>query len=153
MNTPASLARVFPDSNVFIEGLVSHWGAGRAILVLARLKSFRLLLSPYVELEVEEYLFRRLRQDYAAGSQLVDSYHLALQLINPERLPEITAAELHAHRALIRHSHDVPVLVTALKAKPDWLITSNTEHFNAEVAARTGLRIVTPHEFLHLFKL
>jgi hypothetical protein len=29
-----------------------------------------------------------------------------------------------------------------------WFSTSNTAHFTPEVAVRTGLRIVTPHEFL-----
>jgi hypothetical protein len=79
---------------------------------------------------------------------LIDDYALAMQLINPERLEGITREEFDAHRHLIRHGNDVPVLVTAIKAKPDWLVTANVEHFNEDVALRTGLRIVTPHSFL-----
>lgn len=146
MNEPA--ARVFADSNVLVEGLFSPWSASRAILILARVRLFRLVLSPYVEKEVERALLRRLDIDYEAGSRLIDDYALAMQLLDPERLDRITKAEFDAHRHLIRHINDVPVLLTAIKAKPDWLVTSNTEHFNDEVAARTGLRIVTPHGFL-----
>lgn len=146
MNAPA--ARVFADSNVLVEGLFSPWSASRAILILARVRLFRLVLSPYVEKEVERALLRRLDIDYQAGSRLIDDYALAMHLLDPERLDRITKAEFDAHRHLIRHINDVPVLLTAVKAKPDWLVTSNTEHFNDEVAARTGLRIVTPHGFL-----
>jgi predicted nucleic acid-binding protein len=146
VNEPA--ARVFADSNVLVEGLFSPWSASRAILILARVRLFRLVLSPYVEKEVERALLRRLDIDYEAGSRLIDDYALAMQLLDPERLDRITKAEFDAHRHLIRHINDVPVLLTAIKAKPDWLVTSNTEHFNDEVAARTGLRIVTPHGFL-----
>jgi hypothetical protein len=79
---------------------------------------------------------------------LIDDYALALALLVPERTERISPEEFAAHRAFIRHVHDVPVLVTAIKASPDWFITANTAHFTPEVAARTGLRIVTPHEFL-----
>ena len=92
----------------------------------------------------------RLARDPEEGSRLIDDYALALQLLDPERIPRITREEFNSHRALIRHGNDVPVLVTAIKAQPDWLVTSNTEHFTPDVAVRTGLRIVTPHEFLRL---
>ncbi|MGH9844068.1 MAG: hypothetical protein ACREEM_35505, partial [Blastocatellia bacterium] len=78
------MIRIFPDSNIYIEALVSPWSTSRAILILARLKLFRLLLSPYVEIEIEEYLLRRLSRDYAEGSRLLDDYHKALTLIDPE---------------------------------------------------------------------
>ncbi|MGA3206005.1 MAG: hypothetical protein ABSF12_26220, partial [Bryobacteraceae bacterium] len=48
---------------------------------------------------------------------------------------------------LIRHLADLPVLLSAIAAKPDWLLTNNTKHFTPEVARRTGLRIATPHQF------
>lgn len=151
MNTMDSQTRVFPDTNVFVEGLVSDWSAPRAILILARLKVFRLLLSPYVKAEIEEVLLRRLTADYAEGGKLIESYQKMLELLDPELLPGLTTDEIRHHRAMIRHGSDVPVLVTAIKSKPDWLITSNTEHFTSEVAAHTGLRIVTPHKFLRTY--
>lgn len=140
--------RVFPDSNVLVEGLFSPWSVSRAILIMARARLFRLVLSPYVEKEVERALLGRLNVDYEGGSRLIDDYALALTLIAPERLDRITKEEFKAHRHLIRHGNDVPVLVTAVKAKPDWLVTANVEHFDEDVALRTGLRIVTPHGFL-----
>lgn len=148
---PAPPVRVFVDSNVLIEGLFAPWSASRAILVLARAGVLRLLLSPYVEEEVERALLKRFGEDEREGGRLIDDYALALSLLDPERLPRITREEFVAHRALIRHGNDVPVLVTAIRARPDWLVTANTEHFTAEVARRTSLRIVTPRAFLKLF--
>ena len=147
---PASPVRVFPDSNVLVEGLFAPWSASRAILILARAELFRLVLSPYVEEEVERALLKVLAKDEREGLRLIDDYGLALKLLAPERIPRITPEEFDAHRHFIRHGHDVPVLVTAISARPDWLVTANTEHFTGEVASRTGLRIVTPHEFLRL---
>lgn len=103
---------------------------------------------PYVEAEVERALLKRLARDSEEGSLLIDDYALALKLLAPERTERITREEFDAHRALIRHINDVPVLVTAIKAQPDWLVTANIERFNADVAARTGLNIATPREFL-----
>lgn len=150
MSAPADPVRVFPDSNVLVEGLFAPWSASRAVLILARAELFRLVLSPYVEEEVERALLKVLARDEAEGSRLIDDYGLALKLLRPERTPRITREEFDTHRSLIRHGNDVPVLVTAIRARPDWLVTGNTEHFTEEVAARTGLRIVTPHEFLRL---
>jgi predicted nucleic acid-binding protein len=148
MTASGTLQRVFPDSNVLIEGLFAPWSASRAILILARAHAFRLVLSPYVEEEVERALLNRLGRDYTDGARVIDDYALALTLLAPERTDNITREEFTAHRTFIRHVHDVPVLVTALRASPDWFVTSNTAHFTPEVAARTGLRIVTPNEFL-----
>ena len=148
MNRTPLPARIFVDSNVLIEGLFAPWSASRAILILARVSGLRLILSPYVEQEVERALLARLAADEESGSQLIDDYAKALRLLAPERTDRITRDEFKAHQSWIRHVNDVPVLVTAIKAKPDWLLTSNVEHFDAEVSARSGLRILTPKEFL-----
>ena len=111
---------------------------------------FRLVLSCYVEQEVERALLKRLAADESDGTRLIDDYALALKLLEPERTARISQDEFNSHRSLIRHINDVPVLVTAIKARPDWLVTANTEHFNEEVSIRTGLRIATPRDFLKL---
>lgn len=48
----------------------------------------------------------------------------------------------------LRHLNDVPAVVSAMQARPDWVISTNTAHWNAQLAARTGLRIATPRAFL-----
>jgi len=70
-----------------------------------------------------------------------------IQLTKPESIPYPDADWVNANRHLIRHASDVPVLLSAMAAKPDWLLSHNTKHFTQAVARRTGLRIATPVEF------
>jgi hypothetical protein len=53
----------------------------------------------------------------------------------------------------LRHDNDLPLVVAAEQARPDWVISANDGHWNDEVARRTGLRIVTPHAFLRRLTL
>ncbi len=78
---------------------------------------------------------------------IIEDYRRLLDSTRPELVPypEIEQVELNRH--LIRHQPDVPVLLSAMAAKPDWLLTHNTKHFTAALAQRTGLRISTPSEF------
>lgn len=39
-------------------------------------------------------------------------------------------------------------LVAALRARPDWLLTTNTRHFTPKVARSTGLKICTAQQVL-----
>jgi hypothetical protein len=73
---------------------------------------------------------------------------LLLRLLNPELVTLPTKQEINRHRHLIRHQADVPVLVSALRAVPDWFLTTNTRHFTKQVALRTQLKIVTPQDFI-----
>ena len=61
--------------------------------------------------------------------------------------PYNDAPEVKAARHLIRRQADVPVLVSAIKSRPDWLISNNRKHFTSAVARRTGLRIGNPEDF------
>lgn len=45
------------------------------------------------------------------------------------------------------------MLVSALKASPDWFLTTNTRHFSKQVAQRTDLKISTPQDFISDLKL
>jgi hypothetical protein len=68
-------------------------------------------------------------------------------LTGPEIVSYPALALVQSSRHLIRHAADVPVLLSAMASKPDWLLTHNTKHFTQTVANRTGLRIATPAEF------
>jgi hypothetical protein len=109
---------------------------------------FTLILAEYVRMEVEKNLLDMLAHKPELAREAVKTYGTLLRLLKPERVPLPTRQEVDSQRHLIRHQADVPVLVSALKAAPDWLLSSNTRHFTPRVAARTGLRIATPQAFL-----
>jgi len=59
--------------------------------------------------------------------------------------------DVRAHLNLISHPADVPIVLAAMRAKVDSLVTLNRKHFidDPEVALKAGLRIGTPGEALN----
>jgi len=146
-----SQPRVFLDSCVLVEGLAAPWSASRGVLILGRSMRFTFVLAEVVLDETERALAAKFGDDYG-GAQLI-KYDLALllQRVKVERVSHISQQEFRAARAWIRHFNDVAVLGAAVKARPDWLLTNNTNHFDNDVSKRTGLRIATPAELLIQF--
>lgn len=142
--------RLFLDSNVVTGGILSEWGLDKAVLSLCAARICRMVLADYVREEVEENLLNRAGElSPADADQVIDDYSKLLKLARPEIIPLPLAREVARSRHLIRHAADVPVLLSAIQAHPDWLLTHNTQHFTRAVAKRTGLRITTPAEFFH----
>lgn len=140
--------RLFLDSNVLTGGIVSTWGLDKATLSLCAAKVCRLVLAEVVRDEVEENLLLHAdRLSSSDADQLIDDYRRLIQLTSPEMVPYPNKELVRSNRHLIRHAADVPVLLSAMASKPDWLLTHNTKHFTRAVAQRTSLRIATPAEF------
>lgn len=147
--------RIFLDSGVIIEGCYSLWGASKGVLILAaqRRRDIRIVLAEAVEREVRRDLaltLARLAPERAAV--IISGFDGWLSRIQVEQCPLPTEDEILAHYTQImpalRHENDVPVVITAMLAQPDWVLSTNTKHWNAELAARAGLRIATPQQFL-----
>jgi predicted nucleic acid-binding protein len=140
--------RLFLDSNVLTGGIVSPWGLDKATLSLCAARLCRLVLAEVVRDEVEENLLLHAERLSALDAdELIDHYRRLVKLTGPEIIPYPAAALVQSSRHLIRHAADVPVLLSAMGSKPDWLLTHNTKHFTQAVANRSGLRIATPAEF------
>lgn len=140
--------RLFLDSNVLMGALVSRWGLDKAVVSLCSAKICRLVLAEAVRDEVEHNIvLHAVELPRSRAEQLLQDYEGFLRRCDPEIVPHVTHQEFLANRALIRHEADVPVLLAAMKSKPDWLLTNNVKHFNKSVAQRTGLRIATPAGF------
>jgi predicted nucleic acid-binding protein len=146
--TGAARLRIFLDSNILTGGIVSAWGLDKAVLSLCAARICRLVLAEAVREEVEENLLLHAgRLPAEEAEELIDNYRRLLELAKPERIPYPSLDEVRANRHLIRHESDVPVLLSAMTAKPDWFLSHNTKHFTQQVARRAGLRIATPVEF------
>jgi predicted nucleic acid-binding protein len=140
--------RVFLDSNVLMGGIVSAWGLDKAALSLCAARVCKLVLAQVVRDEIEENLLLHAeRLSPLEADELIKQYHRLVKLAAPEIIPYPVSALVHSGRHLIRHAADVPVLLSAIASKPDWLLTHNTRHFTNAVAKRTGLRIATPATF------
>ncbi len=139
--------RLFLDSNVLIAGIVSSWGLDKAILSLCAARVCKLVLAEVVRDEVEQALLMQPKLSSAASVRLMQGYRRLMKLTEPDLVPYPDARLVRANRNLIRHEADVPVLLSAMAGKPDWLLTHNKKHFTKAVAQRTSLRIGTPADF------
>ncbi|MBI4602167.1 MAG: PIN domain-containing protein [Planctomycetes bacterium] len=140
--------RLFLDSNVLTGGMVARWGLDRAVLALCAARICRLVLAEAVRAEVEEnLLLHAAKLTSAEADELLEDYVRLIDLSRPEVVPWPDRALVLSSRRLIAHQADVPILVSATRARPDWLLTHNTKHFTPRVAARTGLRIGSPADF------
>jgi predicted nucleic acid-binding protein len=139
---------LFLDSNVLTGGIVSRWGLDKAILSLCAAKVCRLVLAEVVREEVEDNLLLHAeRLTSLDADQLIEDYRRLIRLISPELVPYPDQSLVRSSRHLIRHAADVPVLLSAMASRPDWLLTHNTKHFTKTVAQKTALRIATPAKF------
>lgn len=140
--------RLFLDSNVLTGGIVSSWGLDKATLSLCAANVCRLVLAEAVRDEVEENLLLHAETlPSLDADQVIEDYRRLIKLTYPEIVPYPDKNLVHASQHLIRHAADVPVLLSAMASKPDWLLTHNTKHFTKAVAQRAELRIATPAEF------
>jgi predicted nucleic acid-binding protein len=139
---------LFLDSNVLTAGIVSAWGLDKATLSLCAAGVCRLVLAEAVRDEVEEnLLLHAARLPSLDADDLIEDYRRLIKLTSPQLVPFPPAETVRSHRQLIRHAADVPILLSAMASKPDWVLTHNTKHFTPAVAKQTGLRIATPAEF------
>lgn len=140
--------RLFLDSNILMGGFIANWGLDKAVLSLCSARICRLVLAEAVRVEVERNLAlhaQRLALNHA--DEILKAYQRFVKLSDPELIPFPDIEAVRSNRHLIRHEPDIPVLLSAMTARPDWLLTNNTEYFNQSVGQRTGLRIATPVEF------
>lgn len=129
-------------------GIVSPWGLDKAILSLCAAKICRLVLAEVVGDEVEENLLLHAEMlTPLDADQLIEDYRRLIKLADPEIVPYPAAELLRSCPRLIQHEADVPVLLSAIASKPDWVLTHNTKHFSKSVARQTSLKIATPARF------
>ncbi len=140
------MGRLFLDSNVLIKGFVVPWSFDRVVLKYCAARLHQMVYAEAVKIEVERFLLNY--SDSHGADWLLDDYDRFIKLAQPEPTPYPKENEVIAARSLIRHAADVPVLVSAIQAAADWLLTNNTEHFTPEVATKTGLRVADPQQFV-----
>lgn len=146
--------RLFLDSNVLTAGIVSPCGLDKAVLSFCAAKVCKLVLAEVVRDEVEENLLLHAeRLPTVDADRLIEDYRRFIKLTSPELVAYPNKDLVRSSRHLIRHAADVPVLLSAMACKPDWLLTHNTKHFTRAVAQRTSLRIATPAEFFRVLSL
>jgi hypothetical protein len=144
--------RLFLDSGVILQGCLGGWGGAKAVLILAASAPERyvVVLADAVDREARRAIERL--EDPTIRDAAMASLTGWLARVRLEGRAAPTAAEIRAHmRALLpvlRHANDLPVAVTALLAGPDWVLSTNTEHWTPALAPLLRARIAHPTAFL-----
>ena len=135
--------RVFVDSNVILSGLLSDRGAPRVLLDILslRLPFLICLTGRYNIIEIERNLANKL-----PGALPV--YKGYLPKLGLKYIPIPSAEEVRRFSGPISDK-DVPVLVSALNGKADYLVTGDKKDFG-RLRQKTiyPLKIVSPSEFV-----
>lgn len=124
------------------------------MLILATLREhFTVVLAEAIAREVQRSIARKTAPlDPAAAQAITQGVSGWLDRVRIERYPLPSPDEIRRHAPTIlpalRHVNDLPAVVTAMQAQPDWVLSTNTEHWNERLGERTGLRIATPSIFL-----
>jgi putative PIN family toxin of toxin-antitoxin system len=137
--------RVFLDSNVILSGLLSDKGTPRIILDLLTLQLPFLVGSTgrYNLIEIERNLKRKMPQILAVFKRYLPRLSLkVIPIPHPEELREFAGKIT---------DKDIPVLVSAIRSKADFLVTGDKRHFQKiDLPDDYLLKIVTPSEFIDL---
>lgn len=134
---------LFFDSSALVAGILSPTGGARALLVVAEIGLISIVVSEQVVAETERAVAR---EGPGALAYFRRSLKQAVDRITPDPSPE----EVRDHQDIIQHQADVPIVVAAMQAKVDFLVTHNRRHFidDRGVADRSGLDIGTPGDAL-----
>ena len=134
------MRRIFTDSSVIIAGAFSRTGASRAVLSMAEVGLFQLVVSRQVLDESERNLRNKLPAGLVTFTQLLTNTNL--HVVDDPPLTETARWLSHIE------AKDVPILAAAVLEKVDRLLTLNPKDFTVQVAKVSGLTIQLPGEFM-----
>jgi predicted nucleic acid-binding protein len=134
---------LFFDSSALFAGIVSAGGASRALLLLAEARVLTVTVSEQGVAETERAVARKV-------PQALLEFRSALRSTGLRLVPDPAPGDVEARRGIVPHEADVPIVVAAMNARSDYLVTLNRRHFldDPEVAVRAGLPIGSPGDAL-----
>jgi predicted nucleic acid-binding protein len=137
--------RVFLDSNVILSGLLSDTGAPRIILdvLCLRLPFLTGMTGRYNIIEIERNLAKKM-------PAAVPVYRKYLPMTNLEVIPMPSPEELKGAQCGISDK-DIPVIVSAIKGKADFLVTGDKKDFKKpKMKGDYPFKIASPSEFIDI---
>ena len=113
------------------------------MLLLAEAELITIIVSEQAVAETERVLARKVPRVLPYYREVVRSTGMRI-------VRDPSPEEVETHKDIIAHQVDVPIVVAAMKAGSDYVVTHNRRHFldDPGVATRSGLRIGTPADAL-----
>lgn len=134
------MLRVFLDSSVLIAAAGSRNGASGAVMQLAEVGLFKVLVSRYVLTESERNLRKKLPRGLSIFAEI-------LSLMVLEVLEDPSPEACNVWKPIIEPK-DTPVVAAAVAGKATVLLSLNTKDFTADAGNKAGMLLLTPAQFL-----
>jgi predicted nucleic acid-binding protein len=143
MAAPPEKPRVFVDANVLLAGSAfPRWPY--EVLEHATDEDFKLVLCPLVIKQAREHL----QQLFPSHLVRFDRF---LREVEYELVPDPTPDEVDAHQHLVRDLSDVPIVLAAIAAGVDYVVSGDkdlTAQDDTTVELRRRLNVLLPGTFL-----
>lgn len=134
---------LFLDSSALFAGVVSATGASRALLILAEAGAITITISEQVIVETERAVAQK-------ALSALPFLREALRATHFRMAPAPSREQVIAQHDLVADPTDIPIVLAAMNAQVDYLVTFNRRHFldDPAVAQKSGLRIGSPADAL-----
>ncbi len=138
MGKMSDKVRVFIDADVLFAGAASpsEHSASLLILTLAEITLIEAITSEQAIIEAERNLKRKMPRATPVFHHLVARSLTVTPAPTPEEVKALAGAADHK---------DLPILVAAIKARCDWLVTFNIRHFKP---GHPDITVLRPGDFI-----
>lgn len=140
MNETDNVFRVFVDSNILISAMQSATSASRKLLLLLA-EEHQLIICSYSLYEVSRVLSKRFPNKLQEWDQFLARLEFELAY-TPSDFSSFPVPN-------IRDDKDIPILVSAIIAQPDILVTGDHDFFTTEI--QEYFAVYSPTDFLKIF--
>ena len=126
--------------------VLSPTGGARKLFLLGEAELLELMVGPNVLREADEVVRRKAPASLPLLAQL-------LEIGKVQTVAAPTSKQIESARRMVAYVPDARVLAEAIRAKADWFVTHDKEHFlKAKAAIHLPLEIGAPGDLLQKFK-
>lgn len=140
MNGKSNALRVFVDSNILVSAVLSESSVASKLLTLL-IEQHRLIICSYSITEVSKVIQRKFPKIIPKWDKFLTTLEFEIAY-TPSDLSTLKVP-------YIRDPKDLPILVSAMVAQPDIIITGDLDFHTPEI--QEHFTIMTPGDFLKAF--
>lgn len=142
MNGKNNALRVFIDSNILVSAVLSESSMASKLLTLL-IEKHHLIICNYSITEVSKVIQRKFPSEIAKWDRFLTTLEFEMAY-TPSDLSTVKVPH-------IRDPRDLPILVSAMVAQPDIVVTGDLDFHTPEI--KEHFTIMTPGDFLTAFSI
>lgn len=140
MNGKSNALRIFVDSNILISAVLSESSIASKLLMLL-IEQHHLIICSYSILEISKVIERKFPKLVSKWDEFLTTLEFEIAY-TPSDLTTVQVP-------YIRDLKDIPILVSAMVAQPDIIITGDLDFHTSEI--QEHFTVMTPGDFFKVF--